>query len=143
MTPRRIAGCKDNRQLGRERLKRCDKLLSAGDCVGLRSVCVCVRMSVCAHTICSFPLPSMSLCQNKLITITGAKAEIQKFISSKICIVSLSFFCDRVCACVPVPALCVCLAPLAAGTQTHSYLLLCHGFFSPCVVELKCPPSLC
>lgn len=34
----------------------------------------------------------------------------------------------------------MCLAPLTAGTQTHSYLLLCHGFFSPCVVELKFSP---
>ncbi len=62
----------------------------------------------------------MSLCQNKLITITGAKAGIQKFISSTICIVSLSSATVCVCVCVPVPLLYVCLAPLAAGTQTST-----------------------
>ncbi len=55
----------------------------------------------------------MSSCQNKLITITGAKAGIQKFISSTICIVSLSsatqcvWVCVCVCVCSRSPVMCV------------------------------------
>lgn len=78
----------------------------------------------------------MSLHQNKLITVTGAKAEIQKFISSTICIVSL---------CSTTVCFCLCVfwhtASFAAGTQTHSYLQLCHVFFSSCVVKMPPPPS--
>lgn len=99
------------------------------------------RVCVCARMICSFPLSSMSSCQNKLITITGAKPGIQKFISSTICIVSLSS--ATVCMCVCSPVICVFGTARCRHSNQHSYLLLCHGFSSPCVVELKCSPSLC
>lgn len=81
---------------GEEDEGRCDELLSAGDCVRLRSVCVCACMRVCvclcARTYVHL-LSFMSLCQNKLIMITGAKAGIQKFISTHSTLQQCEFVC--------------------------------------------------
>lgn len=89
----------------------------------LRSLCVCVHI-----WFCPFPLSSMSSCQNKLITITGAKAGIQKFISWTICIVWL---CS---AAVREPGAARC------RLSNHSYLFPVMVPLPSCVVELKCSP---
>lgn len=129
--PWRKQGWSDGRQRGRGQLRRCDDVSRRSWLAQITavSVCVCVRGRERVG-FCALPLSSMSSCQNKLITITGAKAGIQKFISSTICIASLSS--QSVCVCVLGRAGCRHSEPLLPAPR--------HG--SSPVAELKCSPSL-
>lgn len=124
----------------RQRWKRCDKPLSAGDCVWLHC---CLLAPVCvydAHMIRCL-LTSMSLRQNELINNTGAKAEIQKFISSTICIVPLcsTTECAHACACV-----CVCFGTPLALLQALKPTRTCYSVMVsfPLVWWIKMPHTL-
>lgn len=99
-----------------------------------------VHVGVCVCTcvwFCSFSSSSMSSCQNKRITFAGAKAGIQKFISSTICIDSLYSATMRVCVCV-----CIWHSLLQALKPTPTCFSV-MVFLRSCVAELKCSPSLC
>lgn len=102
-------------------------------CLASTAVCVCVFVRVGDAHMIRCLLTSMSLCQNKLITITGANAEIQKFISSTICIVPL--VCVYVCVCSGTP-----LASLQALKPTRTCYSVMVSF--PLVWWIKMPPTL-
>lgn len=134
-SPWRKQGWSDGRQRGRGQLRRCDDVSRRSWLAQITAVSVCVCVCLRGRVgFCALPLSSMSTCQNKLITITGAKAGIQKFISSTICIASLSSQSVCVCVCAWQSWL---QALRASPTCSSSWLLSCGWIKMLPLTQLK------